>query len=284
MIVYIILFSTLFLLAPSVAFAWGPGTHVEIAFRLLDRLREMAPYIQQIIAGREEWFVYGNIAADIVVGKKFAGTLHHCHNWSVGRLVLKNARTDREKAAAYGYLAHLASDVIAHNYFIPAKILESYKARLLSHTYWEMRFDMHVSTTVWKKMRTMIRGDFSPFDDLLKTSLKRALFSFKTSKNIFSGILALQKAGELRRTFSAYAKKSRFPLDTKEITHYMRLAILSAERFLKDPERARCLKNDPTGDEMIKMAKLTRRKIKRMHGDKTRIIEIIKKDLESFIQ
>lgn len=252
-----------FILFPESAFAWGPGTHVEIAFTLLDRLPQIASYIQPIIAGREEWFVYGNVAADIVVGKKLAGKLHHCHNWKIGHLILRSARTDRERAAAYGYLTHLAADIIAHNYFVPCKMIENYKTRLLSHTYWEMRFDMHVDPKVWDKMKRMITGDFSPFDDLLERSLKRALFSFKTSKKIFSGILAVQRFRELRGTFSIYSKRSRLPLDTKEITHYMRLALDSAEGYLKDPKNAPCLLGDPTGEKKIRQARSMRRSMKK---------------------
>jgi hypothetical protein len=255
MFVYIILATLAFVLFPDQAYAWGPGTHVEIAFSLLEKIREFSPLIQQIISGREEWFVYGNIAADTIVGKKFAGEHHHCHNWHVAQKVLSRAKTDREKAAALGYLTHLASDVVAHNYYIPFKMMESYRARFLSHTYWEMRFDMHVRPSVWKKMSRMIKGDFSPFDRLLERTLKRALFSFRTSKRIYAGILAVQKLGRLRGTFSIYARRSRFKLDTKEISHYRRLATAFAGEALMDPEGAHCLSLDPTGDKEISGAR-----------------------------
>lgn len=258
MLVYIILSAIVYFLVPSVAEAWGPGTHVEIAFLLLERLALMAPAVRAVIAGREEWFVYGSIAADIIVGKKFAGSLNHCHNWRVGEKVLKAARTDREKAAAYGYLAHLAADVVAHNLYVPAKIRQSRGSRTFNHTYWEMRFDMHVRPEVWQKMSRMIVGDFSPFDRLLEKILKRALFSFKTSKKIFSGILAIQRFKQFRRTFGVYAKKSKHKLDTKEISHYMRLALQSAQDYLKDPLAADCVKFDPHGISKIKEAKASR--------------------------
>ena len=264
MLVYTILSATVFIAIPGIAHAWGPCTHVEIAFSLLEKIALMAPAIRAIIAGREEWFVYGSIAADTVVGKKFAGPLHHCHSWKVAESLLKEAKTDRERAAAYGYLSHLAADIVAHNYYIPCKIIESYKARLISHTYWEMRFDMHVSQGVWDKMTLMIAGDFSPFDRLLERVLKHALFSFRTSKTIFSGILLLQKFKQLRRTFTIYAKSSRFRLDTKEVLQYRRLAFDAALEYLSNPGGARCLNGDPTGDRKIEYAKRLRREINRL--------------------
>lgn len=263
MLVYIIFSSLIFVLLPSIAHAWGPGTHIEIALSLLEKTALMAPAVRAIVSGREHWFMYGSIAADIIVGKKFAGDHHHCHNWTTGFKVLKAARTDREKAAAYGYLSHLAADIISHNYYIPFSIIKSYRAHTLSHTYWEMRFDMHVRPQVWDEMKKMILHDFSPFDKLLKKTLHHALFSFRTSKTIFSGILALQRFKHFRRTFAAYAKKSRFGLDSREISHYMRLALASAGGFLADPSRAPCVHFDPIGDEKIEYAHWMRWKLKR---------------------
>jgi hypothetical protein len=263
MLVYTILSAAIFCIIPDAAFAWGPGTHIEIALSLLEKLALMAPAVRAAIAGREEWFLYGSVAADIIVGKKFAGEYDHCHNWRVGHKVLRAARTDRERAAAYGYLAHLASDVIAHNYFIPFKIIKSYRARVLSHTYWEMRFDMHVRNSVWDEMSKMIMHDFSPFDNLLKRTLKRALFSFGTSKKIFSGILALQRFKQFRRSFAVYSKKSKYGLDIKDVKHYMRLAFDSALGILSDPETAPCTKCDPTGTEKIGYAQWVRWRFKK---------------------
>lgn len=263
MFVYIILSTLVFVLLPSAAFAWGPGTHIEIALSLLEKSALMAPVVRAIISGREHWFMYGSVAADIIVGKKFAGVHDHCHNWSAGFKLLKAAKTDRERAAAYGYLSHLAADIVSHNYYIPFSIIKSYRARTLSHTYWEMRFDMHVRPHVWDEMKKMIMYDFSPFDKLLKRTLKHALFSFRTSKTIFSGILALQRFKHFRRTFSNYAKRSRFSLDSKDISHYMRLALASASGFLADPLHAPCVKFDPIGNEKIEYAHWMRWKLKR---------------------
>lgn len=264
MFVYTIIYLSIFLLLPDNAFAWGPGTHIEIGLSLLEKIVIMAPVIRAVVAGREKWFLYGSVAADILVGKKYAGPLHHCHNWQVGQKVLTGARTNEERAAAYGYLSHLATDIIAHNYYIPFKMIKSFRSPLLSHTYWEMRFDMHVRHKVWIEMASMIADDYSPFDNLLKKVWHRALFSFNTSKKIFSGILALQQFKHTRNTTKIYAKKSRYQLDTKDVSHYMRLATCAAIEYLERPEDAPCLKFDPTGTEAIEIAKKIRRHLRRL--------------------
>jgi hypothetical protein len=284
MLVYIIFSSLIFVLIPAAARAWGPGTHIEIALSLLEKLALMAPAVRMVVAGRRDWFIYGSVAADIIVGKKYAGEHEHCHNWKAGFSVLKHARTDREKAAAYGYLAHLAADVIAHNYFIPYKIVKSWKAHTLSHTYWEMRFDAHVRKEVWEEMKRMIIHDFGPFDNLLRRRLRHALFSFHTSKAIFNGILALHRFKHFRTTFAIHAKRSKHKLDIRDVKDYMRLAAAAAISILSDPGRSNCLKFDPTGREKIAFAQAMRRRLKRTGGAGRRQIAIIKQELYKDIE
>jgi hypothetical protein len=290
MLSFVILSTLIFLLLPSVAQAWGPGTHIELALALLEKVALFAPAVRAAIAGREDWFIYGNVAADIVVAKRLAGVQGHCHNWKVAQAILKNASTDEERAAAYGYLSHIAVDIVAHNYFVPFKIVKSYKTRLLSHTYWEMRFDMHVRPLVWTKMREMTSGRFKAFDRLLSKVLKRALFSFGTSKKIFIGILAIQRLSQIRKTFNAHAKRSRYGLDTEGISHYMRLAVKTAMGCLADPDNAPCLSGDPVGDYKIEYAKMMRWALKQSlkgrvltRRDVDRGLELVREELQKNI-
>ncbi len=280
MLLFAAISTLIFCVLPSVAHAWGPGTHVEIAMSVVEKLALLAPAVRAVIKGREDWFIYGSVAADIVVGKKIAGELEHCHNFSVANRILKAAKTDSEKAAAYGYLSHLAADIVAHNYYIPSCIIKSYRARLLSHTYWEMRFDMHVRPEVWNVLDRICRSDFSAFDKLLAKNLKRALFSFSTSRQIFAGILTVHRLRQFRRTFGAYAKKSRYVLDSAEVSNYMRLAISTAVDPLARPLDAACFSGDPVGAFKIDYAHMLRWRLRDALKRKT----IAKKDVQRLIE
>ena len=56
-------------------------------------------------------FLYGSIAADSSIAKKYAPVGRHCHSWNVGLEIRERARADeRLKAFALGYLAHLAAE------------------------------------------------------------------------------------------------------------------------------------------------------------------------------
>ena len=82
-------------------------------------------------AGEHRWpdlrafpydFLYGSIAADTSIAKKYAAVGRHSHSWAVGFDILDRARDDALKAFSYGYLAHLAADVVAHNAFVPYQL------------------------------------------------------------------------------------------------------------------------------------------------------------------
>lgn len=264
LLVHAILVFVALVLHPSDAFAWGPGTHVDLAMNALCASTAIAPFIRDLIMKYPEAFIYGMASPDIVVGKKYSGYLHHCHNWRMGWLILHEAEDDMQRAAAYGYLSHLAADVVAHNYFIPVKIVRSYDARLLTHTYWEMRFDLDVADEVWDKLKMVTEFEIREFDGLLERVLSKTLFSFSTNKRIFNSILILQKMRSLRASLMLYASKSRFGIEKENRLHYFDMALESVLNFMSNPEKAVCLEADPTGDKKISYAKALRRRMRDM--------------------
>ena len=56
------------------------------------------------------------------IAKKYAAAGRHCHSWPVGFEILDRARDEPLRAFSLGYLAHLAADVVAHNYFVPRQL------------------------------------------------------------------------------------------------------------------------------------------------------------------
>ena len=251
-------------LIPAVAHAWGPGTHVEAAMTVLGNLDVVVPHIADVISRFPEAFIYGAASPDIIIGKKYAGYLHHCHNWRAGRQILKAAKNDRQCAAAYGYLMHLSADIVAHNYYIPVKIVRSYGARMLSHTYWEMRFDLGVPDEAWDRLGMVTEIDIKEFDEILDTVLRKTIFSFSTNKKIFNTILTMQKMRSFRKSLVAYAKKSRFTIDELNRDHYAELTKESVMNFMANPDDADCLAVDPAGIGRLEYAKNLRKRMRSM--------------------
>lgn len=251
---------------PADAFAWGPGTHLEVATSLLRDTAFFAPAVARLMKRYRDQFVYGTVSADVLVGKKYAGYLHHNHNWRVGWQVFDNCRSDREKASAWGYLSHLAADIVAHNYYIPYMIIKSFDTRMKQHTYWELRFDMHVDAKNWEEVRRVLKADVHAFDNVLEQTLRRPMFSFKTNKRIFNTILMMQQFRRTRQMVELHNRFSQWPLRRYEVKHYKNLVMKTTRDFLKNPEKAQCLKGDPAGHHRLRYASETRKSLKKFVG------------------
>jgi hypothetical protein len=241
--------------------------HLEIGLHALSQAALIVPAIAALIKRYPRSFLYGATSPDIIMGKKYAGLMHHCHNWRIGRLILAEAETERQRAASYGYLMHLAADVVAHNYYIPVKIVRSWRARMLSHTYWEMRFDLGVPERAWGRLGKASRADVEEFDDLLERVLRKAIFSFRTNKRIFNTILMLQKLKTLRQSLALYASYSTYGIGDENRQHYVDLAFEAALDFLRDPDGAPCLQVDPTGRRRLEDAEELRLDIRELVGE-----------------
>ena len=134
----------------NLACAWGPGTHLELSAYLFSNLFLLAPSLGRLLKKHAHSFFYGAVFADSIVGKRFARQMNRCHSWSMGRRLLAEASSRSQKAFAYGFLTHLASDAVAHNFFVPHELIASYKANTLGHFYWETRFEFYLDNHVWE--------------------------------------------------------------------------------------------------------------------------------------
>lgn len=247
MLYYFVFAFLIYFLIPSEALAWGPGAHVTYALHALAHVSVLAPPIAALLKKYSQEFLYGTIAADIILGKKYAGDLYHCHHWDVALPLLDKAKKEREQAFVYGYLAHLSVDTVAHNFYVPFKIIRSYQTLTLRHTYWEMRFDEKMDPKVWKTLEEVANGDYQDLDRFLEKSLKRSLFSFKTNKKIFNSLLILQRMKRWQSAAAVMAKRSSYELADEEVKKYKKLCCEVVVEFLQDPTQARVLLADPAG-------------------------------------
>ncbi len=242
---------------PQDVYAWGPGAHMDYALYALSHLASLAPVVQGLLSQYRQDYLYGNIAADIILGKKFAGELYHCHNWEVALPILDKAKTDAQRAFMYGYLSHLSVDIISHNFFVPFKMIRSWETLTLRHTYWEMRYDTHMNPKAWDVLESLAQDKFIEHDELLAASLKRALFSFGTTKKIFDSIMMLSRMHKWRRAAEILGKNSQYLLEDNDVKEYKKLCYESILNFLRNPTAARCFNADPSGKLKLLYAKET---------------------------
>src|SRR6266699_120115 len=72
-------------LLPAVAHAWTPGTHVYLGESVLANLHQLPAALADLLRAFPYDYLYGNIAADTSLAKKYAPVGRHCHAWHVGQ-------------------------------------------------------------------------------------------------------------------------------------------------------------------------------------------------------
>lgn len=256
----------LFLILPSDAFAWGAGTHLQLGSAVLNNLQLVQPSIAGAIARYPFDFLYGCIAADITIGKKFTHYLQHCHRWRIGFNVLENAGTESQQACAYGYLAHLAADTVAHNYFVPYKVMNSFSTLTLKHAYWEMRFETFVEKEIWDIGKKVCLENYRSNDMLLRKVLSDTIFSFGTNKRIFNSILLVSRLEKWQQVLKTLADSSRYSLEETDRDEYLGLAQEAVFDFLLNLRDSRFFQADPTGERALGTAEAVRKNLRLLYA------------------
>lgn len=248
------------LLVPTPALAWGPGTHVALGEALLATLYLLPPAIQALLERFPLHFLYGSVAADISFAKKYVPEGRHCHDWHIGEEILASADSPRLQAVGYGYLAHLAADTVAHNIFVPRQLLLTSTTQALGHTYWEHRMDMHVGEDfIGTARRLVMDHDHSEADALFDDVLSRTIFSFRTNRVIFRGMIRFQGHDRWQRIFERVLANSRFDLPDPVVDRHFAVAFDRVVDYLRDREASWAAAQDPVGELNLRLAKKVRR-------------------------
>ena len=238
------------ILVPDNAHAWTPGTHIFLGEAVMRSLALLPSSIAELLAAFPYDFLYGSIAADTSIAKKYAAAGRHCHSWNVGFEIHDNAESDALRAFGLGYLAHLAADSVAHNYFVPHQLTITSSTAALGHSYWESRFDMHIGERFSRTAKQLILRDHSHSDEHLDRILSPTIFSTPTNRRIFRGMVYVADTESWQRIFHLVEEKSRWDLAEREVETYMARAFdyiidLMRQRFSRAAQ-ARSGGNDPT--------------------------------------
>lgn len=247
------------LLCPHDALAWGPGVHMAIANNVLAHLDLFAPALASVLAAHPEQYLYGCLSADILIGKGCAYTPTHSHNWDTGKALLRQAEDSEAKAYAYGYLSHLAADVIAHNYLVPNILGFSAGRGKFAHTYVEMLADLQVECPR-KQASRIFRVPHPQADEILVLATGQKKLPFTIKKRIFRQSLRLVEKRSYKNSLRAF--KSLLPFASKEV--FIAEAISFAQDLvldmLQNPLRSPVMECDPIGSSNLSQVRRFQRK------------------------
>lgn len=218
-----------FALLPDNAFAWGPMTHAYLAGEIL-RLSSLLPNeISLVITTYRQDFLYGNLIADMFIGKKYLPAGSHFHNWQWASRLLSQASTPSEKSFAYGVMCHLAADTVAHRILIKEKLD-------LKHAWIEFVADSIISRSLRLNSVAIKRTVQVRNDAFLKKAIPTLPPSFNTHKALFKGVVLL----------SALSKKKIEGLDRQYLENLHRLSVWRMLDVLINGGDSKVLQIDPS--------------------------------------
>ncbi len=228
------------LLIPSIADAWGPLTHLYLGHQILDIGAAAIPAgVYTVIKRYKQDFLYGNLSADIIVGRKYQENDKNTHSWEMGWRLLDLADTDREKAFAYGYLCHLSSDSVVHN--IGRKLVP------FSHSIIELKAESLVDKKYRKRLKNVDKFIQRRHDPLLEEMLERVFFSFKTNKKIFKGMLFLSRFPNYKHVSKFIHKRFPYEIPVSDIYAFQDDSLCSMICILNNGEDSKVLDDHPLG-------------------------------------
>ncbi len=244
---------------PSSAYAWTPATHIFLGEAVMRSLALLPSSIAQIIAAFPYDFLYGSIAADTSIAKKYAAAGRHCHSWNVGLEIYEEAGPEPMRAFGLGYLAHLAADTVAHNFFVPHQLAITSTTAALGHSYWESRIDTHIGERFTRRAREIILLDHSASDGHLDRILSPTIFSTPTNRRIFRGMVYVTDSESWQRIFQMVSEKSRWDLPEGEVGGYMTRSFDYIVDLFNKFDSAEPYSLDPAGLDALRDAKKVRR-------------------------
>src|SRR6266576_5301228 len=259
---------------PAAAYAWTPGTHIFLGEAVMRSLALLPQAIADLIGGFPYDFLYGSIAADTSIAKKYSAAGRHCHSWNVGLEIYSEARVERMRAFGLGYLAHLAADTVAHNYFVPHQLAITSTTTALGHSYWESRFDTHIGERYSRTAKQLILRDHTHSDEHLDRILSPTIFSTPTNRRIFRGMVYVADTESWQRVFHLVSEKSRWDLQQKDVALYMSRSYDYIIDLLNRFDAAEPFALDPAGTRALREAKRVRRAAMRRGGDDDEIASV----------
>ncbi len=259
----IILITFILLVTVNLSFGWGEVTHLYLADTLVDNLCLLGVGIGSFLARYRREFLLGNILADIIVARKFSRRRRRSHSWEAGWRLLNKCNihnSPHHRAFAYGYLTHLAADTVAHNYFIPSKLVNTNVSISFGHFYWEHRADCYIEPDTRNNLRCLIKSwkDKDNYKDLIKCIFPQ-MITFTFNKYLFTQMNRITVSSKFTRMMEIYEDLSLQYLSRSELDKYRERSLDRMSDILINQEKSAVFWEDPNGIDTFHTVKKLRK-------------------------
>ena len=173
------------------------------------------------------------------------------------------------RAFGLGYLCHLSADTIAHNYFVPRQLMVTSSTAAVGHSYWETRVEAHLGDAYARAAKDVILLDHSEADAHLDRLIAPTIFSVRTNRRLFRGMVRLTDTSSWQRASQVAREYSRWTLADQDVERHLGLSFDYMIELLGG-RGASAHQLDPSGERPLKTAKELRRRVLRASGRRNR--------------
>lgn len=245
------------LLMPDQALAWGPGVHLALGNSVLGNLGCLSPLVAGLLQRHQSAFLYGCLSADIFIGKGCNFQPGHSHNWVTGFKLLSSAKDPRVLSYAYGYLTHLAADVVAHNYYVPNTLWTMPSGGKLSHVYVEAQADRRFECERQSAL-ALFRRPNRDTDTTLLSAMEKKRLPFLVKKQIVKGTLKVCGLKEWGNSLKLADRLLPLSSSNRHLDEMLTLSENLVFNFLSDPKQSAAVSFDPIGSRNLREVKAQR--------------------------
>lgn len=254
----------LLVLPAAQALAWGPATHVKLASDLLDQLQLLPAGLAALLGRRAKDYIFGNLAADVVIAKRLSRVKQFCHHWKTGFAILEDASSEGGQAFALGYLSHLAADTVAHGKFLPRQMTLTRSTLSFGHIYWELRADSSIGPHYWSVLNGMLGEVFEEHEAILSSNLTDTLLPFSINWRLFYRMNRFVSRRLLRRAMDRWYGLSRWELSDQLMREYRAECLSRMVDVVVRQRASSVLHEDPNGNAALAYTRLQRRQLRQM--------------------
>ncbi len=251
-------------IGPEVAHAWGPATHVKLGSDLLGALHLLPAGLAALLAAQAKHYLFGNVAADVVLAKRLSRVKQFCHHWRTGFAILEHAENDAGRAFGLGYLSHLAADTVAHGKFLPRQMTLTRSTMSFGHLYWELRADTTIGPFYWQRLREIMNEVFAEHQASLRCELTDTFLPFAMNWRLFYRMNNAVSRRVWMRTMNGWSNLSRWTLSDQLMREYRAECLERMVDVVVNQERAAVLREDPNGNAALAYTRLQRRQLRQM--------------------
>ncbi|MDX2193196.1 MAG: zinc dependent phospholipase C family protein [Gemmatimonadales bacterium] len=259
---------------PPDLLAWTPGTHIHLGESVLQQLHRLPPDVADLLRAFPLDFLYGSIAPDSSLAKKYAPRGRHSHAWHVGDELVQQAPSDALRAFGMGWLAHLAADTVAHNYYVPRQLLLTTVTPNAGHAYWESRVEAELGPRVAREARELLREGHAAADAYMDRLIAPTLFPVRVNRRLFRGMVQVADWAGWQHGMRLVRARTRWPLPGWVVERHLDWSLRHVLGALgAAPAAPRAL--DPAGAMPLARAKQLRRRALAAGGDREGRLEAV---------